>query len=160
MLRIMQENFNGLKIDHLGIAVRNLDEATAPYRLLGLERVGEDEVITSQNVKVRVLKVGESLLELLEPTSPESPIAGFLEKKGEGLHHVAFRVENLEAEIERLVKENAQFIGTEPRAGRAGTRVVFLHPKWAKGVLVELVEHKSRREEGEQGRKIANIPTY
>jgi methylmalonyl-CoA/ethylmalonyl-CoA epimerase len=141
MLRIMQENFNGLKIDHLGIAVRNLDEATVPYQLLGIKQVGEDEVIASQHVKVRALQVGESLLELLEPTSPESPVASFIEKRGEGFHHVAFRVENLEAEIERLLKENAQFISTEPRAGRAGTRVVFLHPKWAKGVLVELVEH-------------------
>lgn len=138
----LETNFNGLTIDHLGIAVRNLDEATAPYLLLGLVQIVEDEIIASQNVKVRALKVGESLLELLEPTSPESPIAVFLDKKGEGLHHVAFRVENLEAEIARLVKENAHFISTEPRAGRAGTRVVFLHTKWAKGVLVELVEHK------------------
>jgi methylmalonyl-CoA/ethylmalonyl-CoA epimerase len=137
----MQEHFSHLKIDHLGIAVRNLDEATQPYRLLGIEQVSEDEIVASQHVKVRALQVGESLLELLEPTSPESPIAGFLEKKGEGLHHVAFRVENLDAEIQRLLKENAQFISTEPRAGRAGTKVVFLHPKWAKGVLVELVEH-------------------
>jgi methylmalonyl-CoA/ethylmalonyl-CoA epimerase len=141
MLDTMREHFNGLKIDHLGIAVRNLDEATGPYRLLGIKQVGEDELITSQNVKVRALHVGESLLELLEPTSPESPIATFLEKRGEGLHHVAFRVERLEAEIQRLLKENAQFISTEPRAGRAGTKVVFLHPKWAKGVLIELVEH-------------------
>lgn len=130
-----------LTIDHLGIAVRNLDEASAPYRLLGIEQIGEDEVVASQYVKVRALKVGESLLELLEPTSPDSPIATFIEKRGEGLHHVAFRVQNLEAEIQRLLKEDAQFINTEPRAGRAGTSVVFLHPKWAKGVLVELVEH-------------------
>jgi methylmalonyl-CoA/ethylmalonyl-CoA epimerase len=133
--------FHQPTIDHLGIAVRNLDEASAPYRLLGLEPIGEDEMIASQHVKVRALQVGESLLELLEPTSLESPIMGFLEKRGEGLHHVAFRVENLEAEIHRLLKESVQFINTEPRAGRAGTRVVFLHPKWAKGVLVELVEH-------------------
>ncbi len=138
----MQENFSHLKIDHIGIAVRNLDEATEPYRLLGLNQIGEDEVIISQNVKVRALRVGESWLELLEPTSAESPVAKFLEKRGEGLHHVAFRVKNLAAEIERLLKENAQFISTEPRAGRAGTKVVFLHPKWAKGVLVELVEHE------------------
>ncbi len=141
MVRGMHEHFGGLKLDHLGIAVRNLDEATQPYHLLGLARVGEDEIIVSQHVKVRALRVGESLLELLEPTSPESSIARFLEKRGEGLHHVAFLVENLEAEIQRLLKENAPFISTEPRAGRAGTRVVFLHPKWTKGVLVELVKH-------------------
>lgn len=134
--------FHQPALDHLGIAVRNLDEATEPYRLLGLEIVGEDEMIASQHVKVRALKIGESLLELLEPTSPESPIASFLEKRGPGLHHIALRVENLETEIQRLLKQEAKFISTEPRAGRAGTKVVFLHPKWANGVLLELVEHK------------------
>jgi methylmalonyl-CoA/ethylmalonyl-CoA epimerase len=133
--------FHPLTIDHLGIAVRDLDEATAPYRLLGLEIIGEDEMIASQHVKVRALRVGESLLELLEPTSPESPIASFLEKRGPGLHHVALRVQNLATEIQRLVEQDARFISTEPRAGRAGTRVVFLHPKWGQGVLIELVEH-------------------
>jgi methylmalonyl-CoA/ethylmalonyl-CoA epimerase len=139
---LTNQQLSHLKLDHLGIAVRNLDEATGPYRLLGIEQVGEDELIASQNVKVRALQVGESLLELLEPTAPESPIAAFLEKKGEGLHHVAFRVQNLDAEIQRLVEQNARFISTEPRAGRAGTKVVFLHPKWANGVLLELVEHR------------------
>jgi methylmalonyl-CoA/ethylmalonyl-CoA epimerase len=133
--------FHQLTIDHLGIAVHNLDEAITPYRLLGLDVVGDDELIVSQHVKVRALRVGESLLELLEPTSPESPIAGFLEKRGPGLHHVALRVQDLQAEIQRLLKQDARFISTEPRAGRAGTKVVFLHPKWANGVLVELVEH-------------------
>lgn len=133
--------FHQPTIDHLGIAVRNLDEATAPYGLLGLEPIGDDELIASQHVKVRALRVGESLLELLEPTSPESPLASFLEKRGPGLHHVALRVQNLEAEIQRLLKQDARFISTEPRAGRAGTKVVFLHPKWGQGVLIELVEH-------------------
>jgi methylmalonyl-CoA/ethylmalonyl-CoA epimerase len=130
-----------LAIDHLGIAVPSLEQATEPYRLLGLVQVGEDEVILSQHVKVRALHVGESLLELLEPTSSESPIASFLEKRGAGLHHLALRVENLELEIERLLQQGARFISTEPRAGRAGTKVVFLHPKWGQGVLIELVEH-------------------
>jgi methylmalonyl-CoA/ethylmalonyl-CoA epimerase len=136
-----QPAIDHLGIDHIGIAVRTLDEATAPYRLLGLKPVGEDEIIISQHVRVRALQVGESLLELLEPTSPESPIAGFLEKRGPGLHHLALRVENLEVEIDRLSQQNARFISTEPRPGRAGTRVVFLHPKWGQGVLLELVEH-------------------
>jgi methylmalonyl-CoA/ethylmalonyl-CoA epimerase len=130
-----------LTIDHLGIAVMSLEEATKPYRILGLLPVGEDEVIASQHVKVRALQVGESLLELLEPTSPESPIASFLEKRGAGLHHLALRVENLELEIQRLLQQEVRFISTEPRAGRAGTKVVFLHPKWGQGVLIELVEH-------------------
>ena len=130
-----------MAIDHLGIAVRNLDEAAEPYTLLGLPQVGADELIESQHVKVRALQAGESLLELLEPTSLESPIATFLEKRGPGLHHVALRVAHLEEEVARLKKAGARFISDEPRVGRAGTRVVFLHPKWAGGVLVELVEH-------------------
>lgn len=128
-------------IDHIGIAVENLAEASQPYTIIGLAVKGDDEVIESQHVKVRAIQTGQSMLELLEPTSPESPIAIFLQKRGAGLHHVAFRVEQLEQEIERLKKQGAVFINDIPRAGRAGTRVVFLHPKWAKGVLIELVEH-------------------
>lgn len=128
-------------IDHIGVAVENLEEASEPYTLIGLPIIGNDEFIASQQVKVRALQVGESLLELLEPTSPESPIAVFMAKRGPGLHHIALRVENLEQEVERLQKEGAVFINFEPRPGRAGTRVVFLHPKWAKGVLIELVVH-------------------
>ena len=132
----------GLPIDHLGIAVKDLDEASLPYRLLGLPVEGEDEFIESQAVKVRALRAQGSLLELLEPTSPQSPIAKFIEKRGAGLHHVALRVDDLDAEIKRLTEEGARFISSEPRAGRAHTRVVFLHPKWANGVLIELVEHR------------------
>jgi methylmalonyl-CoA/ethylmalonyl-CoA epimerase len=128
-------------IDHLGIAVENLEQATTPYHMIGLLVVGADEIIESQQVKVRAIQTGESLLELLEPTSADSPIAVFLQKRGPGLHHVAFRVVNLESEIARLKQEGAVFISDVPRAGRAGTKVVFLHPKWAKGVLIELVEH-------------------
>jgi methylmalonyl-CoA/ethylmalonyl-CoA epimerase len=128
-------------IDHLGIAVENLEDASLPYTMIGLAIISEDEVIESQHVKVRAIQTGESLLELLEPTSSESPIAGFLQKRGPGLHHLALRVENLEAEILRLKQEGAVFISDIPRPGRAGTKVVFLHPKWAKGVLLELVEH-------------------
>lgn len=131
----------GLQLDHIGVAVSDLEAAFEPYRLLGLPQVGEDEVVASQNVRVRALRVGESLLELLEPTAPESPIAAFLAKRGPGLHHLALRVENLTTEIARLLEAGAQFITTEPRPGRVGTKVVFLHPKWSGGVLVELVEH-------------------
>ena len=128
-------------IDHIGIAVENLEAASQPYTLIGLPVVGVDEVIESQHVKVRGIQTGESLLELLEPTRPESPIAVFLQKRGPGLHHVALRVENLEQEIQRLKQQGAVFINDIPRTGRAGTKVVFLHPKWSKGVLIELVEH-------------------
>ncbi len=137
----MTETLQGLPIDHLGIAVKDLEEASLPYQLLGLPTEGEDETIESQEVKVRALRVQGSLLELLEPTSPNSPIAKFLEKRGPGLHHVALRVNDLDKEVKRLTSEGARFISEEPRAGRAHTRVVFLHPKWANGVLIELVEH-------------------
>lgn len=131
----------GLPLDHIGIAVPDLEAAFGPYRLLGLSQVGEDEVVAAQSVRVRALQVGESLLELLEPTTPESPVAAFLARRGPGLHHVALRVTDVTAEVERLSEAGARFLNTEPRPGRAGSQVVFLHPKWAGGVLVELVEH-------------------
>jgi methylmalonyl-CoA/ethylmalonyl-CoA epimerase len=128
-------------VDHIGVAARDLDEASAPYLLLGLEPVGEDEDVPHQRVRVRAFRVGDSLLELLAPTAPESPIAVFLEKRGPGLHHVALRVADLEAEVARLHALGAVFVNLEPKPGRARTRVVFLHPKWAGGVLLELVAH-------------------
>lgn len=131
----------GLPLDHLGVAVRDLDEASAPYRLLGLEPEGEDETVARQGVRVRTFRVGASLLELLEATTPDSPVARFVEKRGTGLHHLALRVENLEREITRLSIAGAEFVSPQPRPGRHGTRVVFLHPKWLGGVLVELVEY-------------------
>lgn len=133
---------SGLALDHIGIAVNSLDEAGEVYELLGLEQTHPDELIKSQNVKVRVYQVGETMLELLEATSNNSPIAKYIEKKGLGIHHLALRVDNLEAEIKRLLVLGAKFISIEPRAGRANTRIVFLHPKWSKGILIELVEHK------------------
>jgi methylmalonyl-CoA/ethylmalonyl-CoA epimerase len=128
-------------IDHIGIAVQNLEIASAPYQALGFSVVGHDELIENQHVLVRAFQAGESLIELLAPTSLESPIASFLEKRGQGMHHIAFRVENLEGEIARLELIGAQFISSVPRAGRAGTRVVFLKPSWGQGVLMELVDH-------------------
>ena len=131
-----------LPIDHIGIAVQNLEIASIPYLNLGLALVGNDEFIESQQVMIRTFQTADSLLELLAPTTLDSPIAGFLAKRGQGMHHIAFRVKNLEAEIARLELEGAQFISNVPRAGRAGTRVVFLKPSWGQGVLMELVEHK------------------
>ncbi len=130
-------------IDHIGIAVSNLELASLPYQSLGFTVVGHDELVESQHVMVRAFQAGESLIELLAPTSDESPIAAFLAKRGQGMHHIAFRVENLEVEIARLEQTGAQFISSVPRVGRAGTRVVFLKPSWGGGVLMELVEHKS-----------------
>jgi methylmalonyl-CoA/ethylmalonyl-CoA epimerase len=128
-------------IDHLGIAVHNLEIGSAPYLALGFEVVGDDELVPSQDVMVRAFQAGNSFIELLAPTSQQSPIASFLEKRGAGMHHIAFRVGNLDQEIARLELEGTQFISNVPRAGRAGTRVVFLKPSWGQGVLMELVEH-------------------
>lgn len=131
----------GLPLDHVGVAVRNLDEAAAPYQLLGLTPEGDDEEIATQGVRVRALQCGESLLELLEPTTPDSSIRTFLDKRGPGMHHLALRVDDLEHEIARLSARGARFVSATPQPGRHGTRVVFLHPAWTGGVLVELVEH-------------------
>jgi methylmalonyl-CoA/ethylmalonyl-CoA epimerase len=128
-------------IDHIGIAVPDLESGSAPYRAIGLAPITPDEEVASQRVMVRAFQAGSSLIELLAPTSHDSPIATFLEKRGAGMHHVALRVDSLEPEIARLESSGAVFIDREPRPGRAGTRVVFLHPKWSGGVLIELVEH-------------------
>lgn len=140
MNETLPPTLQGWPVDHLGIAVKNLEEATEPYRLLELPVLGDEEV-ASQGVKIRALAAGGVLLELLEPTTPESPIARFIEKRGPGLHHLALRVDSLPREIERLQNEGARFVSSEPRPGRAGSRVVFLHPAWSGGVLLELVDH-------------------
>ncbi len=135
---------NGLEsfaLDHVGIATPDLETGSKPYLELGLTPDGPDEAVASQRVMVRAFRVGASLIELLAPTTPDSPIATHLEKRGPGLHHMALRVGKLEAEIERLTRLGAPFLNTEPRPGRAGTRVAFLHPRWGAGVLIELVEH-------------------
>jgi methylmalonyl-CoA/ethylmalonyl-CoA epimerase len=129
-------------IDHIGIAVPDLESGSLPYVSIGLTAVA-DEYIASQQVMVRAFWAGESLIELLSPTSDSSPIKSFLEKRGAGLHHIALRVNNLPSEIARLEAEGAHFISNQPRAGRAGTQVVFLHPKWGAGTLIELVEHST-----------------
>ena len=133
----------GLPLDHIGIAVFDLEAGSRPYELLGLVQDGGDEELLEQGVRVRTLRSGESLVELLEPTRPESPVQKFLDKRGPGLHHLALRVVGLESEIERLLIQGARFISAEPAPspGRHGTRAVFLHPEWTGGVLVELVEH-------------------
>ena len=105
--------------------------------------MGADEDVVSQAVRVRAFQAGDSLIELLMPLNASSPIYGFLEKRGAGLHHLALRVDHLETEIARLQALGAVFFSPIPRVGRSGTQVVFLHPKWCGGVLIELVEHKA-----------------
>jgi methylmalonyl-CoA/ethylmalonyl-CoA epimerase len=128
------------KINHIGIAVQSL-EATLPfYRdALGMEFKGEEEV-AEQKVKVVMLQIGESKIELLEPTCPESPIAKFMEKNGPGIHHIAYQVENIEAAIAQMQQQGARMIDEVPRNGAHGTRIAFVHPKSSNGVLTELCQ--------------------
>ncbi len=131
----------GLPLDHLGIAVVSLETASKPYELLGLVRDGEDEEVLSEGVRVRLLRSGESCVELLEPLTSESPLQTFLDKRGPGMHHAAFRTSDIRTNIARLAADGAELIGSEPRLGRHNTKVIFLHPKWTGGVLIELVEY-------------------
>lgn len=133
-----------LKIDHLGIAVKNLDEAVKFYRdVLGLELVKIEEV-PEEKVRIAMFKVGESYIELLEGTSPDSAISKYIEKKGEGIHHIALRVDNIEEAVKEL-KDKVRLVYEQPKTVAGGERIItFIHPKSAYGVLLELVE---RREE-------------
>lgn len=128
-------------LDHVAIAVTSLADG-AVYTALGWRPDGPDEVVTDQGVTVRLLRGGAGpALELLTPLAPDTPVGRFLARRGPGLHHVAFRVADLEAEIARLAALGAVFVAPSPRAGRGGSRVAFLHPRWTGGVLVELVAH-------------------
>lgn len=128
------------KIDHLGIAVKDLAQAIKFYQdVLGLELKGT-EVVEEQMVTVAMLKIGESKIELLEPTCDESPIAKTLEKRGEGIAHVAFQVDNIEETLAQLKAGGARLIDEIPRIGAGGVKVAFVHPKSTYGVLVELCE--------------------
>lgn len=127
------------KLDHIGIAVKSLENGTAIYRALGLA-VQHTETVDTQKVRTAFLSVGDSNLELLEPTSPESPIAKFIEKRGEGIHHICLRVDDIEAHLARLKSEGYRLINEAPVPGAHGCRVAFLHPAAGNGVLIELSE--------------------
>jgi len=127
-------------IDHIGIATRSIDEKLEFYRDgLKLDEV-EVEEVPEQKVRVAIIMTGQGRLELLEPTSEESSIARFIEKKGEGMHHLALAVPDIDAEIARLKSRNVQMIDETPRIGAGGIRIAFIHPKSAGGVLTELCE--------------------
>lgn len=129
------------KIDHLGVAVPSLEEGLKLYRdLLGFE-TGFEEEVASEKVKVVGLHGGDAAIELLEPTSEDSAIAKHLAKRGPGLHHIAVEVEDIESVLKRLIAEGVRVLDEVPRPGSRGTKVAFIHPKGALGVLVELVEH-------------------
>jgi len=126
-------------IDHLGIAVKSLTAAKGIYEKLGLS-VSPEEVVEQEKVRVVMVPVGESRLELLEPTSEDSTIAKFIAKRGEGLHHVCMRVPDLAAAVARLKKDGVRLVSDEIKVGAGGHRYVFVHPSSAGGVLLELVE--------------------
>ena len=128
------------KIDHLGIAVHSIEAAMPLYTgMLGLE-LHEIEEVEDQKVRTAVFPVGESRIELLEPTSPDSPVAKFLEKRGEGIHHVALGVQDVAAALARLKAEGARLIDEAPRKGAGGAMIAFVHPKSTGGVLLELCQ--------------------
>jgi len=128
------------KIDHIGIAVKSIKETSELLsNILGLKVAGE-EIVEEQKVKVAFLPLGDSELELLESTSAEGPISRFIEKKGEGIQHIAFRVDNIEKVLEKLKKEGVRLIDEIPRYGAGGTKIAFLHPKGTNGILMELCE--------------------
>ena len=126
------------KLDHIGIAVRSI-EAAKVYQALGLE-IDHVETVESQGVKTAFLSVGDSSLELLEPASPESPVGKFIEKRGEGIHHICLRVENLDRELARLKGLGFRLVNESGVPGAHGKRVAFLHPSAGNGVLIELTE--------------------
>lgn len=128
------------KINHIGIAVVSLDASLPFYRdNLSMGFAGVEDV-AEQKVRVAMLQVGESKIELLEPTSPDSPVAKFLEKNGPGVHHVAYEVADIEAAIARLTEQGVRMIDAVPRNGAHGTRIAFIHPKSSNGVLTELCQ--------------------
>ena len=130
------------RIEHLGIAIKSLETSDHLFaKLLGITPY-KQEAVEREGVKTSFFMVGESKIELLEATNPESPIAKFIDKKGEGIHHIAFAVEDIKAEIERLKAEGFVFISEEPKDGADNKLVVFLHPKSTNGVLVELCQEK------------------
>jgi methylmalonyl-CoA/ethylmalonyl-CoA epimerase len=128
------------KIDHIGIAVRDLDAAMARYTALCGQAPGHLEEVPSQKVKVAMFDVGGSRLELLMATAPDSPIAKFIDKRGEGMHHICFKVANLEAALARMTGAEIEIVQGASGEGVGESRVAFLHPKSLMGVMVELVE--------------------
>lgn len=129
-----------MKIDHLGIATKGIEEALKFWEdALGLENV-HTETVEEQKVRVAMLPIGESRIELLEPTADDSPISKFLEKRGGGIHHIAIEVPDIKIALEKLKSEGARLIDEEPKIGAEGCLVAFVHPAASGGVLLELVQ--------------------
>ena len=130
-----------LKIDHIGIAVESLAESSKLYELLGIKSTGTEEV-ADQKVKVAFFPVGDSEVELLESTASDGPIARYIEKNGEGMQHIALRVDDLDAALAELKAKGVRLIDEKPRYGAGGARIAFVHPKSTGGILLELSERK------------------
>ena len=126
-------------IDHLGIAVKSLSAAKSIYEKLGLD-VSPEEVVDAEQVRLVMVPAGDCRIELLEPTSDDSVIAKFLAKRGEGLHHISLRVDDLAGTVEKLKQDGVRLVSNEIKVGAGGHRYVFVHPSSAGGVLLELVE--------------------
>jgi len=130
-----------MKLDHIGLATRELEEGLALWRdILGLQVDGTEE-IQEQGVRVAMLPIGDTHVELLEPLSPESPVGRFLSKRGPGIHHLAVEVEDINASLADLKKRGARLIDETPRVGARGCLVAFVHPATTNGILLELVQH-------------------
>ncbi len=125
------------RVDHIGVAVKSIQESLKFYEALGLKSVGVEEV-AEQKVRVAFLPIGEAEIELLESTQPDGPVAKYIEKNGEGIQHVALRVDNLEAALAELKAQGVRLIDEKPRYGAGGAKIAFVHPRSTGGVLLEL----------------------
>lgn len=126
-----------MSVDHIGVAVRNIEDSQKIYEILGIKPTGV-EVVEDQKVKTAFLPIGDTEIELLEPTDKDSPVGKFIESRGEGMHHLALRVENIEEALRELKNAGVRLIDEKPRYGAGGARIAFLHPKATGGVLIEL----------------------
>jgi methylmalonyl-CoA/ethylmalonyl-CoA epimerase len=128
------------RINHIAVAVNNIEEAAKFYQtILGLTLSGV-EIVTAQKTKVGFFKIGESNIELVQPAEPDSPLVKYLETRGQGIHHICFEVDNVEAEVKAFLEKGATMVDQKPRPGAHNTKVAFVHPKSSSGVLIELCE--------------------
>jgi methylmalonyl-CoA/ethylmalonyl-CoA epimerase len=133
-----------LKIEHLGIAVKNIEQSNELFTKLFGKAPYKLEKVESENVSTSFFMIGENKIELLEATSPDSPIAKFIEKKGEGIHHIAFEVEDIYSEMKRLQNEGFTLLSEQPKRGADNKLICFLHPKGTNGTLIELCQDASK----------------
>ena len=131
------------KVEHIGIAVKDLDNASALFEKLFNQDHYKVEEVPSEGVSTSFFQLGETKIELLQASNPDSPIAKFIAKRGEGIHHISFEVENMELEMNRLLSEGFELIHTEAKDGADNKKICFLHPKSTNGVLIELCQEKT-----------------